>query len=131
VQKTANSTISEKYLKIVLTHLSREDETICRQYLQETDDKKRTVLHYTVLEEYHKEVTQMLLNMGASIIVKDVYGISPLDSIDNLSYGKVKKSMPDCDISSEEETESNTLSAEFRVIKDDEKWPTVSGQNLQ
>jgi ankyrin repeat protein len=130
VQKTANSTISEKYLKIVLTHLSQEDKTICRQYLQETDDEKRTILHYTVLEDFH-EVTQMLISMGASVIVKDVFGISPLDSIDNRCYGKVKKSMTDCDISSEEETESNTLSAEFRVIKDDVNWPTVSGQNLQ
>ena len=72
---------ADKYMKMILKNLRRYDKETLQKYLRARDDLERTALHYAV--HYKCTVTTLsLLSMGASLISEDIFGYTPLSSID-------------------------------------------------
>jgi ankyrin repeat protein len=71
----------DKYMEIILKHLRNIEKTKLSDYLLAKDDLNRTALHYATHYRSSQNVLD-LLSMGAPLTEKDIFGYSPLNSIE-------------------------------------------------
>jgi transient receptor potential cation channel subfamily A protein 1 len=73
---------ADKYMKMVLKYLNRCSRETVQEYLSAKDELQCSALHYAT--QYRcPDNAFALLSMGASLIEKDVFGNTPLDSIES------------------------------------------------
>ncbi|KAJ3659216.1 hypothetical protein Zmor_010917 [Zophobas morio] len=71
----------DKYMTLVLNHLTKYEKDKIRRYLLSTDDLDRTALHYATNYRCSDNVLK-LLEMGAPLTKKDSFDSTPLHSIE-------------------------------------------------
>ncbi|XP_044255808.1 transient receptor potential channel pyrexia-like [Tribolium madens] len=71
----------DKYMELVLKHLHKYDKSKLSKYLLAKDELNRTALHYATHYRCSENILE-LLSLGAPLTEKDLFGFTPMHSIE-------------------------------------------------
>ncbi|RZC41320.1 Ank 2 and/or Ion trans domain containing protein [Asbolus verrucosus] len=109
----------DKYMTLILQYLKKSDKKTLKNYLLFKDELNRTALHYATQYNSSENILT-LLSMGAPLTKKDIFGYTPLDSIEPTLLEKYFDNCINIPKSEEINYESLTVRNEMNEIEEEE-----------